>query len=75
MESKVVKAYLLNTPVAGDAVTASGVTTVTGWFPVKTNQIVNAIKVSSAAEVRQIVTVVASSAILASTKYQVQIDA
>lgn len=73
MESKVVKAYLLNTPVAGDSVLSGGVVTVTGWFPIIQKNIIFAEKIVAVAETRQVVTIVASANIIASTKYQVAI--
>jgi hypothetical protein len=73
MESKVVKAYLINTPVAGDSVLANGVVQVTGWFPVTQTNVLSASKAAAIAEVRQVNTVVSAAAIVAFSKYQVAI--
>jgi hypothetical protein len=73
MEAKVVKAYLSNSPVAGDCVLANGVVTVTGWFPIIQNQVISAIIKNAVVEVRQYNLVSAAANIVAFSKYQVAV--
>jgi hypothetical protein len=73
MESKVVRAYLLNNEVAGDSVLTAGSVQVSGWFPVLQTQVLSATRAHSIAEIRQVVTVTSAAAIVAFSKYQVAI--
>lgn len=73
MESKVVRAYLLNAETAADSVLTAGVVQVTGWFPVTQTRVISATRANSIAEVRQVVTIASAAAIVAFSKYQVAI--